>query len=295
MKKTLIGALMALLISSNAFAVTVMTVNGEKVDGNELNRRVQIFERNNSNKTVDKSELKKDLLEGLAIETVVVQEAKRLRLHETKEFKTTTANILAELKANGEDKKEGFKASWQALENRLLMDAYAQYVLQKDPITDAQLEEAYNKAQKHINKYYQGTDEIELGYIVTQKPEQAQAAIKELSKTKNFAAVARKYSIDPNAQSDKGLFLPFQPMIGLQREQPTLHAAVVNLKKGEYTKTPISDDNNLQFVFYVNDKRKININPKELKEMTLEALSQRRAEEAINQLFNKAKIVYNNN
>ena len=282
-----IAALSALLLSGSVFAQTLVTVNGTNIDSSEIDRRAQFTQQRSQGQVSDGPELRQFLVREMVVETVVSQEARRLRLNESKAYKEVQAEALKEAKARGEDKKPDFKVNWNAFENQLLMMAFADNVLTKNPVNDAQVEREYNE----IKSRYNGTDEVQIGQIVTQQTSQAQAAIKELAAKKSFASVAKKYTIDPDVKAGAPVFGEYVAMVDLKEKRPQIYQAIAGLKKGEYTKTPISGEQ-IQVIFYVNDKRPITVEPfEQLRESIYGALSNERIQSAIDDLIQKANIV----
>lgn len=252
MNKTRIAAaLLAALVSGSLMAETVVTVNGTKIDSNDIVRRIKAAQQQSQGQVQDNPQLRQYIASQMVEETVISQEAKRLGLDKSKEFKDAEAALMKEAKDKGLDKQPDFKQNAADARNRLLAQAYAIDVIKKNPVTDAQIQERYTQWKNR----YQGQQEIQLGEIVTDKADQAKAAIKELSAKKKFADVAKKYSIDPQVKAGQVPLLGFIPLPDLQ-ERTRIYQAVSNLKKGEFTRQPLSDEN-IHVVFYVNDKRAI--------------------------------------
>lgn len=287
MNKTRItAALIAALCSGSLMAETVVTVNGSKIDSSDINRRAKIVIQQSQGQVQDSAELRQYIASQMVEETVIAQEAKRLGLDKSKEFKDIEAAMMKEAKDKGYDKQPDFKQTAADARNRLLMQAYAINIIRKNPVTDAQVQERYNQWKAR----YQGQQEVQLGEIVTDKAEQAQAAIKELGAKKSFADVAKKYSIDPRVKAGETPIMDFIPLPDLQ-ERTRIYQAVNSLKKGEFTRQPLSD-NNIHVVFYMNDRRAITVPPlDQLREAISGALADERIGEQVGQIMRAAKIV----
>lgn len=281
MNKTRIAAaLLAAAFSGSLMAETVVTVNGSKIDSSDISRRTQLIRQQSQGQAADSAELRQYAAAQLVEEAVLSQEAKRLGLDKSKEFKEAEAAMLKEAKDKGFDKNTTADAR-----NRLLMQAFVIDVLKKNPVTDAQVQERYNQWKNR----YQNQQEVQLGEIVTDKADQAQAAIKDLGAKKPFADVAKKYSIDPRVKAGETPIMGFIPLPDLQ-ENARIYQAVSSLKKGEFTRQPLTDGN-IHVVFYVNDKRAIQIPPIEQVRQNISAgLADERIGQNVSRVMQAAKI-----
>ena len=224
----------------------------------------------------------------MVVETVVVQEARRLKLDQSADYKTAEADARRQARDRGLDKQPDFQANWKRFLNQVLMDVYAQHIVQQNPVTDAQLQERYNA----IKTRYDNTDEVQIGEIITDKAEQAQAAIRELAAKKSFADVARKYSIDPSVNAGQSAISDFMALVDLKEARPKIFAAVQNLKAGEFTRQALNEDNKAFVVFYMSVRRKIAVEPFEkVREGLLNNMRQERVQAAVGALMQKANIV----
>lgn len=285
-KNRIIVTLAALALSGSLMAETLVTVNGTKIDSNELDFRVKNVQTNSQGKITDSPELRNQILNDLVVEQVVTTEAKRLGLEKSSDYKTAESEIQKQAREQGLDKKPDYKRNLAIAQNQLLMMAYTNDVIKKNPVSEQDIQERYNQVKAH----YQNSDEIQLGEIVTNQESQAKAAIKELASKKSFADVAKKYSIDPNVKSGNVVPQTYVPLADLKVGNPRIYEAVQNLKKGEYTKTPLSD-NGIYVVFSVTDRRALAVpSLDEIKGNIAQTLASERVQEAIGSLIEKAKI-----
>ncbi len=106
------------------------------------------------------------------------------------------------------------------------------YVQQKvnPAVTPAAIQAEYNK--DYAGK--PGPAQVEARHILVKTQAEAEAIIKKLNHGANFAALAKKDSIDPGASNggELGWFSQTQMV-------PAFAAAAFALKPGEYTKTPV--------------------------------------------------------
>lgn len=284
-KKHLISMLMTALVSGSLSAQTLVTVNGQAIDSSVIDAQVAAL-RVANNKIPDSPELRRELTERQVINTVVSQEAKRLKLDQSAEFKQALEHARTDAKKQGADKKAHFKTEWAAFESDLLGQAYAIHVLRQNPVQEKDVKTAYD----NFSNFYKGTQEVQLGEIITRTQADAQKAISDLNAKKSFASVLKQYSIDERAKQAGGIQQGYVPLKDLQEAVPPLYAAVKDLKKGAHTTTPLQDSD-VYAVFYVNDRRDVKLPTyDESKNDIARDLQTSRVDEALQALLQKATI-----
>ena len=284
-KKHLISMLMTALVSGSLSAQTLVTVNGQTIDSSVIDAQVAALRAAN-NKIPDSPELRRELTERQVINTVVSQEAKRLKLDQSAEFKQALEHARTDAKKQGADKKAHFKTEWSAFESDLLGQAYAIHVLRQNPVQEKDVKTAYD----NFSNFYKGTQEVQLGEIITRTQADAQKAISDLNAKKSFASVLKQYSIDERAKQAGGIQQGYVPLKDLQEAVPPLYAAVKDLKKGAHTTTPLQDSD-VYAVFYVNDRRDVKLPTyDESKNDIARDLQTSRVDEALQALLQKAAI-----
>jgi len=288
MKKTYFAsALMFALTSGTLFAQTLVTVNGQAIDSSVIDDQVASVRAGNPN-IQDTPELRQMLTERQVISTVVTQEAKKLKLDQSAEFKAALEQARADAAKQGADKKPTFKTEWAAFENDLLGQAFASHIIRQFPVQEKDVKAAYND----FSNFYKGTQEVQLGEIVTDSSN-AQKAIADLDAKKSFVSVLNQYSIDEAAKKAGGIPKAYVPLKDLQESAPPLYAAVKDLKKGAHTKTPLQNGN-LYAVFYVNDRRNVTVPSYEASKNEIGSdLQAARVDAAIQSLLKKASIKVN--
>ena len=288
MKKTYFAsALMLALTSGTLFAQTLVTVNGQAIDSSVIDDQVASVRASNPN-VQDTPELRQMLTERQVISTVVTQEAKKLKLDQSAEFKTALEQARADAAKQGADKKATFKTEWAVFENDLLGQAFAAHIVRQYPVQEKDVKAAYND----FSNFYKGTQEVQLGEIVTDSSN-AQKAIADLDAKKSFVSVLNQYSIDEAAKKAGGIPKAYVPLKDLQESAPPLYAAVKDLKKGAHTKTPLQNGN-LYAVFYVNDRRNVTVPSYEAAKNEIGSdLQAARVDAAIQSLLKKASIKVN--
>ena len=288
MKKTYFAsALMLALTSGTLFAQTLVTVNGQAIDSSVIDDQVASVRASNPN-VQDTPELRQMLTERQVISTVVTQEAKKLKLDQSAEFKTALEQARADAAKQGADKKATFKTEWAVFENDLLGQAFAAHIVRQYPVQEKDVKAAYND----FSNFYKGTQEVQMGEIVTDSSN-AQKAIADLDAKKSFVSVLNQYSIDEAAKKAGGIPKAYVPLKDLQESAPPLYAAVKDLKKGAHTKTPLQNGN-LYAVFYVNDRRNVTVPSYEASKNEIGSdLQAARVDAAIQSLLKKASIKVN--
>ena len=289
MKKTYFAsALMLALTSGTLFAQTLVTVNGQAIDSSVIDDQVASVRASNPN-IQDTPELRQMLTERQVISTVVTQEAKKLKLDQSAEFKAALEQARADAAKQGADKKPTFKTEWAAFENDLLGQAFAAHIVRQYPVQEKDVKAAYND----FSNFYKGTQEVQLGEIVTDSNSNAQKAIADLDAKKSFASVLNQYSIDEAAKKAGGIPKAYVPLKDLQESAPPLYAAVKDLKKGAHTRMPLQNGN-LYAVFYVNDRRNVTVPSYEAAKNEIGSdLQAARVDAAIQSLLKKASIKVN--
>lgn len=288
MKKTSTLLLTSLLLafSGSVSAATVVTVNGVKIDSSDIERRARNVQANSQGQVVDGPPLRQYLTNALVVEQLVSQEAKRLKLDQSSQYKAAEAEALQQIKTQGLDKVPTFKQDWADFQSNLLMETYAEHILKQNPVTDAQIQQKYQS----IKSRYHQQNEVQLGGILSNKAADIDAALKDLKNKKKFADVAKKYSMDENTKHNGGL-QNYTAMVDLKENNPMIYQAIANLNKGQFTQTPLKEGE-AQLILYVNDIRKINVPTfEQLKGQIKGDLESEQIDLAVNQLGQKAKIV----
>ena len=289
MKKTYFAsALMLALTSGTLFAQTLVTVNGQAIDSSVIDDQVASVRAGNPN-IQDTPELRQMLTERQVISTVVTQEAKKLKLDQSAEFKAALEQARADAAKQGADKKATFKTEWAVFEKDLLGQAFAAHIIRQFPVQEKDVKAAYND----FSNFYKGTQEVQLGEILTDSNSNAQKAIADLDAKKSFVSVLNQYSIDEAAKKAGGIPKAYVPLKDLQESAPPLYAAVKDLKKGAHTTTPLQNGN-LYAVFYVNDRRNVTVPSYEASKNEIgNDLQAARVDAAIQSLLKKASIKVN--
>lgn len=284
MKAKILTSVALLACSGSLFAQTLVTVNGQKIDSSVIDAQVAAFRAENS-RAEDSPRLRQALLENEVVNTVVAQEVKRLKLDQSAEVKDTLAKLRAEAKKSGDDKKPSFKTVWSAVEYELNGRAYALHIAKTQPVSEQEVKAVYD----NISGFYKGTQEVQLGEVLTDKEDNAKKAVADLKAKKGFDAVLKQYSLNDRAKQT-GAPDEYVPLKNLEQDALPLYQAVKDLKKGEFTAVPLKNGN-FYGVYYVNDRRDVKVPSfDELKEQIAGDLQAERIDRAVGALLNKADI-----
>lgn len=284
MKAKILTSVALLAYSGSLFAQTLATVNGQKIDSSVIDAQVAAFRAENS-RAEDSPRLRQALLENEVVNTVVAQEVKRLKLDQSAEVKDTLAKLRAEAKKSGDDKKPSFKTVWSAVEYELNGRAYALHIAKTQPVSEQDAKAAYD----NISGFYKGTQEVQLGEVLTDKEDNAKKAVADLKAKKGFDAVLKQYSLNDRAKQT-GAPDEYVPLKNLEQDALPLYQAVKDLKKAEFTAVPLKNGD-FYGVYYVNDRRDVKVPSfDELKEQIAGDLQAERIDRAVGALLNKADI-----
>jgi peptidyl-prolyl cis-trans isomerase C len=289
MKKHLIAATLILTLSGLASAQTLVTVNGTKIDSKEVDNQVSLLIKESNNQFQDSPQLRQDITNRLIMRTLLIQAAKKQQIDKDPQYLDLLKQAESKAKQLGDDKKPNFKTQWAIFKDDLLTQAYLTQVAQNNPVKPEEVQAAYNDL---VNNY-SGVKEVQLGEIITQDPDSAQKAIAALNAKKNFSTVAKQYSIDKSGRQKGGIAEGYINLKDLQANADPVYNAIKNLKKGQYTTTPVQvrPDSNIYIIFYINDIRALKIpSLEELSPALTRRIQNSKVNQVIEQLFNNANI-----
>jgi len=188
------------------------TVNGSPISQKEVDMVLK-----QQRGMPDTPETRKMVIDNIAIQLLVAQEAVKKGLDKTPETM---------------DEIEMAKQS-------VLAQAYVQDYIKTNTVTDAQLNAEYDKlkAQASGNQY-------KARHILVKSEDEAKAIIVKLNKDpKSFEALAKAQSMDPGSKAKGGDLGWFDA----HSMVPEFSAAVAKLEKGKFTQEPVKS----QFGFHV--------------------------------------------
>jgi peptidyl-prolyl cis-trans isomerase C len=196
---------LALLAPLAAMAQNIAVVNGKPVPKARVDALVAQATKQGQPKT---PELEKQARDEVVMREMFMQEAERRGLQATPDFKTQ------------------MEFARQQILIRELFEDYRK----KNPVTDADIQAEYNKFKAQST----GT-EYRARHILVEKEDDAKNLIKQLNGGAKFEDVAKKNSKDPGSAENGGDLDFAKP----DNYVPEFGAAMIKLKKGEMTETPV--------------------------------------------------------
>jgi peptidyl-prolyl cis-trans isomerase C len=181
----------------------------------------------------------------------------------------------------GVDKNADLIIAAEIGHRKLVINAFLQDFMKKNPVTDADKKAAYEQYKKEL-----GDKEYSARHILVKTEAEASDLIAQLKKGVDFAKLAKEKSLDPGSKEKGGDLGWFSPA-GMVKP---FSDAVVGLKKGEVTAAPIQT----QFGWHViklADSRSTQVPAYDKVKDGLErTLQQRKLEKMMLGLKEKAKI-----
>lgn len=249
--------ILSVLTASQAFAEdkSAALVNGHSIPQARVDLRVKVAA---SQGQPDTPELRKAIREDMINLEVMAQEAVKMGLD-----KNTEVVQQAEL-----------------AQQSVLVGAFVQDYAINHPISEDQLKQEYSKLKTKL-----GDKEYSARHILVPTQEEAKAIIAQLGKKAKFEKLAEK-SMDTGSAEHGGSLGWAVP----NNFVPPFANALLNLKKGEYTKEPVETQYGWH-VIKLDDVRELQVPPyEELKPQLQQRLQQQAIQGVINDLRAKAKI-----
>ncbi|HET7923046.1 MAG TPA: peptidylprolyl isomerase [Gammaproteobacteria bacterium] len=202
------GALLMLVAcngKSKDDSTVLATVNGTPITNNMFRAYVRTLAGGRDVKLTEQQH--QQVLDRLIDMTVLAQEAEKTGLDKD-------SKVAAELLVQHEG---------------LLAQSLVRDYLDKHPVTDADVKAEYAERTKNMP-----SEEYHARHILVSSEKLAKNIIAQLNKGADFAKLAKKYSSDGSKRQggDLGWFSPDQMV-------PEFSKAVEQLKKGQYTRTPV--------------------------------------------------------
>lgn len=197
------------ILVGNSFAETVY-INGKPVDQKIIDAAMNQFKKSSpmAASQMNNPQFKQQILQSIGMQQAILQEGNKMGLDKTPEYQAKLQEIKPIIYA-------------QILQDRSSQSA----------VTDAQLKAKYDQMkQASVNqKQYQ------VSHILVKDEATANKVLAQLKDGGNFAALAKKYSVDPGSK-DKGGNLGWSDG---SNYVPQFTAAIKTLQKGKYTTTAV--------------------------------------------------------
>lgn len=188
--------------------------------------------------------------------------------------------FLQEAQKRGLAEKPEVKFQLDVQRQNTLIQALMRDELQKNPITDAQIQAEYDKQKRAA-----GSKEYRARHILVEKEEEAKAIVAELKKGAKFEELAKK-SKDPGSANNGGDL----DWAGPDAYVKPFSEAMIKLEKGKFTEAPVQT----QFGWHVirlDDVRDTQFPPlAQVQGQIREALQQQRVQAFVEGLRKNAKV-----
>jgi len=212
------------LFVSNSFAETVY-INGKPVDQKVIDQVMNQFKKSSpmAATQANNPQFKKQILQSIGMQQAIIMEGDKLKLDQTQEYVERLQQVKPMIYA-------------QILQERSTTN-----------VSDAQLLARYNKMKADADKQQQ----YKVEHILVKDEKTANDVVAQLKKGANFAALAKKYSMDPGSKA-RGGDLGWSDG---SNYVPEFTNAVKKLKKGQYTTTPVKSQFGYHVIMLVDTKK----------------------------------------
>lgn len=139
--------------------------------------------------------------------------------------------LAQQARKDGVDKQPDVQAELQLTDNSILAQSVVEAYLKQHQPSDADLKAAYDAKVKAMDPH-----QYKARHILVKDEVTAKDIIAQLNKGANFAALAKKDSLDPGSAPNGG---ELGDWFSGTTMVPEFATALAKLKKGEYTKEPV--------------------------------------------------------
>ncbi|MDR2638248.1 MAG: peptidylprolyl isomerase, partial [Helicobacteraceae bacterium] len=262
---------LAAFAASSLCAATLATVNGDKITSEEINILLSQNPQAPSYEQLT-DEQKKEILDRVVEQTLLVQQAKK----------------------DGVEKDAEYNTRLNALRESLLFSTYLKKKSDSIKVTDAEAKKFYEENKARLER----PETVRARHILVEKEGDAKTIIKALSGKKGadleaeFEKLAKEKSIDPGS-AERGGDLGYFSQDRMVKE---FSDAAFALKNGEITKNPVKSDFGYHVILKVDHKKAGLIPFDEVAEQIRQGAKSKKFEEAVEKeieaLKAKAKISY---
>ncbi len=180
----------------------------------------------------------------------------------------------------GIDKDKELLANLESIRHNLILGAALKRAMNKPAISDKELKKMYDERLADFK-----VTEYKARHILLAGKDEAEKVITELDMGGDFAELAKKKSTGPSGKKggDLGWFAAHQMV-------PEFGQAVSQLKKGKYTKSPVKTQFGWHVIKLEDSRQKEPPTFEEIKPQLKRVAEQKRANQYMESLKNKAKI-----
>ena len=242
---------------ATAKAVVAATVNGTAINGSRVDMLVK---QRAAQGQPDSPELRKAIIENLAMQVLISQEAVKKGLDKTPE-------VLDQI---------------DFAQQSIVANAFVQDYLKNTPVSDEMLKAEYEKIKAQM-----AGNEYKARHILVEKEAEAKDIIAKLKKNpKAFEALAKERSKDPGSKVNGGDLGWFDP----QNMVPEFAAALAKLEKGKFTEEPIKSQFGYHVILLEDSRAKVFPPLEQVKPSLLQQVQQDNLKKLFDDIKAKAKI-----
>jgi peptidyl-prolyl cis-trans isomerase C len=257
-RASMVAAAASLLMPLAATAQNITTVNGKPVPKARAEALLKQAKRSGQPVSPD---IERQVRDEVVLREIFMQEAEKRRLGTTQDYK---------------DQMELARQS-------ILIRALFKDEEEKRPVTDAEIKAEYEKAKNESMG-----NQFKASHILVEKEEEAKALIAQIKGGAKFEELAKQKSKDTGSAAKGGDLDWARPADYV----PEFSQAMVKLKKGEMTETPVKSPFGYHII-RLDDQKAVEIPAlDEVKDQLKQELTQRRLAKFRDDLKTKAKTDY---
>jgi len=189
--------------------------------------------------------------------------------------------VAQEAARSGSAKRQEVQLQLEMARQEVLVGAYINEYMKKNAVTDADVQQEYDRARAQA-----GTTEYHARHILLESEEQANRVLAELKKGGKFDELARKSSKDEGTR-ERGGDLDWNVPAAFDK---AFSDAMVRLEKGQITSAPVQS----RFGFHIiqlEDQRAVNFPPlAQVRPQIQQRLARQKVEALVRDLRAKAKV-----
>jgi len=233
------------------------TVNGTPISKDSVDK---IIGQRMAMGQPDSPETRKAIINQLAMQMLVSQEAIKKNLDKTPE-------VIDQIKLT---------------QQSILANAFVQDYTKNNPVSDDMLKAEYDKSKAQMS----GT-EYKARHILVDKEADAKAIIAKLKKNpKLFDSLAKQYSKDPGSKGNGGELGWFDP----RGMVPEFGAAVAKLEKGKFTLEPVKTQFGYHVILLEDTRTKQAPTFEQVKPQLAQQVQEQNLKKLLDDMMAKAKI-----